>query len=153
MGSQLVRGHTELAEDFGSVLARMYGFLRRAILPQEMTLTQVLALGTLREHGPRRVTELAELEGVRQPTCTGLVNAMEAHGWVVRTMDDADRRAVLVELTDEGRQALESITDNRAAILDRYLNVLSETERETLAAALPGLKKLIALGIEGELGI
>ena len=126
----------DLAQDLGTVLARLYSFLRRAILPKEMSLTQGLALTTLRDLGPQRVTDLAGIEGVRQPTCTGLVNTMEARGWVRRAIDEADRRAVLVELTAEGRAVLDGITEARAAVLDRYLNCLSPDERGALRAAL-----------------
>jgi DNA-binding MarR family transcriptional regulator len=141
---------SQLAEDLGAVLARLYGFLRRAILPKEMSLSQALALATLRDMGAQRVSDLADLERVRQPTCTGLVNTMEAQGWVRRTVDDADRRVVLVELTPEGREVLEAITEARAALLDRHLNTLTEIEREALAAALPGLKRLTEPGIDVE---
>ncbi len=101
--SEPARLDQDLAQDLGTVLARLYSFLRRAILPKEMSPTQGLALTTLRDLGPQRVTDLAGIEGVRQPTCTGLVNTMEARGWVRRAIDEADRRAVLVELTAEGR--------------------------------------------------
>jgi DNA-binding MarR family transcriptional regulator len=129
-------------------LARLYSFLRRAILPKEMSLTQALALNTLRDLGPQRVTDLAQLEGVRQPTCTGLVNAMEADGWVQRRVDEDDKRVVLIELTEAGHAILRSMSEARAAVLDRYLEALSETEREGLAASLPGLSKLIERGID-----
>lgn len=141
---------TSLGEDLGTVLARFYGFLRRAILPTEMSLTQALVLNTLQDLGPQRITDLAGIEGVRQPTCTGLVNTMEAEGWVARTVDGADRRVVLVELTDEGRNVLEEITRARVSVLSRYLGGLSEDERDALAQALPSLKKLIELGTQGE---
>ena len=139
----------ELAQELGVVLALASdGFLRRAILPKEMSLTQALALNTLRDLGPQRVTDLAQLEGVRQPTCTGLVNAMEAEGWVQRCVDEADKRVVLVELTEAGYAVLDSMSDARAAVLDRYLGVLSESDRDTLAAALPGLSRLIERGVD-----
>lgn len=131
----------ELVEELGTVLARLYGFLRRAILPKEMSLTQALALNTLRDLGPQRVTDLAQLEGVRQPTCTGLVNAMEAQGWVLRRVDDADKRVVLVALTEAGYAVLRSMSAARAAVLGRYLGALSQTERDPLAATLPGLSQ------------
>jgi DNA-binding MarR family transcriptional regulator len=138
----------ELAEELGAVLARLYGFLRRAILPREMSLTQALALNTLRDLGPQRVTDLAQLEGVRQPTCTGLVNAMEAEGWVQRSVDEVDKRVVLVELTEAGNAVVDSMSEARAAVLDRYLGALSQTERHALAAALPGLSRLIQRGVD-----
>ena len=148
--SEPARVDQDLAQDLGTVLARLYSFLRRAILPKEMSPTQGLALTTLRDLGPQRVTDLAGIEGVRQPTCTGLVNTMEARGWVRRAIDEADRRAVLVELTAEGRAVLNGITEARAAVLDRYLNCLSPDERGALRAALPGLTRLIEVGTAGE---
>ncbi|MGB7050670.1 MAG: MarR family transcriptional regulator [Acidimicrobiales bacterium] len=143
-----VAAERELAEELGAVLARLYSFLRRTILPREMSLTQALALGTLRDLGPQRITDLAELEGVRQPTCTGLINTMEEDGWVVRRVDVSDRRAVMVELTPKGRDVLQSITDARSALLSGYLSALSTAERDALAAALPGFQKLIDVGVE-----
>ena len=144
--------HPTLAEEFGEVLARLHGFLRRTILPDQMSLTQALVLNTLRERGALRVTDLAGIEGVRQPTCTVLVNTMEAEGWVARTVDPSDRRAVLVELTDRGREVLDGITRARAAVLGRYLDGLTDTERDALAAALPGLTRLIELGTGDQVG-
>jgi DNA-binding MarR family transcriptional regulator len=69
---------------------------------------------------------------------------------VCRAVDDADRRAVLVELTASGREVLEAITEARVSVLDRYLDALTATERDALAAALPGLKKLTERGIDAE---
>ena len=139
-------GGKELADELGTALGRLYTFLRRAILPKEMSLTQAHALGTLRQLGPQRVTDLAELEGVRQPTCTGLVNTMENEGWVVRRPDEVDRRAVMVELTPAGEEVLRAITDARTELLEGYLSKLSGSERKGLAAAVPALKRLTELG-------
>lgn len=143
-------GPSPLAEGLGEVLARLYGFLRRAVFPEGMSLTQALVLGTLRERGPQRVTDLAGIEGVRQPTCTALVNTLEAEGWVARRVDASDRRAVLVELTQSGREILDGLTAARARILDRYLAGLSDEERAVLASAVPSLTRLIELGVRGE---
>jgi DNA-binding MarR family transcriptional regulator len=148
MNTHPVTGERELAEELGAVLARLYSFLRRTILPREMSLTQALALGTLRDLGPQRITDLAELEGVRQPTCTGLINTMEDEGWVVRRVDVSDRRAVMVELTPKGRDVLQAITDARSSLLSGYLSALSGADRDALAAALPGFQKLIDVGVE-----
>jgi DNA-binding MarR family transcriptional regulator len=131
-----------LALELSSVLTRIYAFLRVAILPEGMTLTQLSALATLRDEGPQRVTELAAREGVRQPTCTGLVNLMEEQSWVQRRVDASDRRAVVVELTAQGHRALQAITDARVEVLERYLGALSDRERHALSAALPSLLKL-----------
>ena len=71
---------------------------------------------------------------------------METEGWVVRCIDEADKRVVLIELTEAGHAVLRSMSEARAAVLDRYLGTLSPTERDALAAALPELSKLIERG-------
>ncbi|HTX63819.1 MAG TPA: MarR family transcriptional regulator [Acidimicrobiales bacterium] len=147
--SPQVGPNKELAVELGSVLTRLYAFLRVAILPEGMTLTQVSALATLRDEGPQRVTDLAIREGVRQPTCSGLVTFMEEQGMVRRRVDESDRRAVMVELTDRGREALNAITEARVEVLERYLGALSEPERDALSLAIPTLLKLTELGSRG----
>jgi hypothetical protein len=47
----------------------------------ELSRTEAIVLNTLRD-GPRRITELAELEGLAQPTTTPLVKRREGLGLV-----------------------------------------------------------------------
>src|SRR5579884_3158330 len=63
--------------------------------------------------GPRRITELAEIEGQTQPYVTKLVSELEARGWVKRARDQQDGRVVWVRITDAGRTA---VTEVRRAI-------------------------------------
>jgi DNA-binding MarR family transcriptional regulator len=144
-------GLDALAEELACVLSRMHTFLRRAILPKDMGISQALALAALRDLGPQRVTDLAEHGGVRQPTCSALVNSMEAEGWVSRQVDGTDRRAVIVELTAKGREVLRSMIEARSRLLGVYLSQLSVADRAALLAAMPSLGKLIELGAESGL--
>jgi len=80
--------------------------LRRA--PQRISRSDAGVLSAL-NGGPRRITELADLEGHAQPTMTLLVKRMEERGWVARRRDPADGRGVLVSLTEEGHAALEDV--------------------------------------------
>jgi DNA-binding MarR family transcriptional regulator len=49
--------------------------------------------------GPRRITEIAELEGFAQPTTTLLVKRLEEQGLVTRARQTDDQRVVLVSPT------------------------------------------------------
>jgi DNA-binding MarR family transcriptional regulator len=55
--------------------------LRRT--PREVSRSEAGVLGLL-SRGPRRITELADLEGHAQPTMTLLVKRLEQRGWVAR---------------------------------------------------------------------
>jgi DNA-binding MarR family transcriptional regulator len=132
---------THLAEQVSSVLRHLVFLLRRTVAGQPVTSQQYGVLGSL-EHGPRRMTALAEEHGVQLPTMTVQINRLEDAGLVARGSDPADARVRTVELTGEGRDRLLVVRRARVAHLTRELAALTEDERATLAAALPVLAKL-----------
>ncbi|MET7464274.1 MarR family transcriptional regulator [Nonomuraea sp. NPDC005501] len=129
-----------LAEQVSAVLRHLVLLLRRTTAGQPVTTQQYAILGSL-EHGPRRMTELAEEHAVQLPTMTVQINRLEDAGLVARGADPADARVRTVELTGEGRTRLLAVREARITRLGRDLAALSEQERETLAAALPVLAK------------
>jgi DNA-binding MarR family transcriptional regulator len=80
---------------------------------------------------------------VAQPTVTTLVGRLERDGLVRRAPDPADARAVLVHLTDAGRERLAHRRAARAAVIDARLRALTDADRACLQSALPALTKLI----------
>src|SRR5438552_2641325 len=80
--------------------AALYGLATRAArrLPRDMSLTSAATLATLDRTGPRRITDLAAVEGVTQPAMTTLVRVMEESGLVERWGDASDKRVTLVSL-------------------------------------------------------
>lgn len=141
---------TSLAHELGAALSRLHVLLRQAVLPPKMSLAQARTLATLRESGPQRVTHLADLERVAQPTMSALVARMERAGWVRRGVDEVDRRAVVVRISAAGREVLEEIMETRVRLLQGYLDALPADEQATLAAAVAGLHKIISLAQQSQ---
>ena|SRR6266545_1674167 len=139
-----VAGSAAVAEELGDVLTGLNLLLRQAILPPGVSLAQAATMATLNERGPQRVTDLARIQRVTQPTMTALVNAMQRQGWVARTVGDGDRRTVVVGLAPAGKDILAATFAARARLLERFLAGLPVADHEALAAALPALHKLIA---------
>jgi DNA-binding MarR family transcriptional regulator len=61
----------------------------------EFSRTEGGVLSTL-SAGPRRITELAELEGLAQPSMTLLVKRLEERGWLTRGGQPDDGRVVVI---------------------------------------------------------
>ena len=131
-----------LAEELDKRLTALWHVLGRRG-KRELSRTAASVLATLRDLGPRRITELAESEGIAQPTVTTLVGRMERDGLVERRPDPADARAVLVHLSAAGLERLDAMRVAREVVLEKRLATLTEHEREVLADALPVLDKLI----------
>jgi DNA-binding MarR family transcriptional regulator len=136
-----------LADELDQRLTALWHILGRRG-KRELSRTAASVLATLRDLGPRRITDLAEREAVAQPTVTTLVGRLERDGYVERRPDPDDARAVLVHLTAEGLTRLNEMRAAREALLQTRLDALTEPEREVLAAALPVLDKLMEEGTE-----
>jgi DNA-binding MarR family transcriptional regulator len=117
--------------------------VRRA--PRDLTITSAATLATLDRTGPRRITDLAAIEGVTQPAMTVLVRVMEESGLVERGGDPSDKRVTLVRLTEAGASYVR--TRRRAGVqaFARLIDKLTDDEIEALTAALPALQHLAAL--------
>jgi DNA-binding MarR family transcriptional regulator len=92
---------------------------------------------------PRRITELADLEGLAQPTTTLLVKRLEQHGLVTRERRADDGRVVLVKLTEAGMAALEDYRAQASAALGKYLTEMPDHQIEQLADATKTLAQLV----------
>ena len=142
MQSAKVMRADELAGALDERLAAVWRLLlRRSNRTLSRTAISVLAL--LRDRGPQRITTLAAAESVAQPTMTTLVGRLEREGYVSRHPDPDDGRAALIELTPEGREVLDRLGAERAALLEGLLGDLDDDARERLDAALPALDALI----------
>jgi DNA-binding MarR family transcriptional regulator len=93
--------------------------------------------------GPRRITELAELEGIAQPTMTVLVKRLQENGWVERQGLAEDGRVVMVTITAAGSSALEGFRAQFLAAMRTDLEALSDEELEALTAATETLGSFV----------
>ncbi len=110
----------------------------------ELSRTEVGLLKTLSD-GPRRITELAELEGLAQPTMTILIKHLEQQGLVKRERRSDDGRVVLVDLTEKGHEALEGYREQLSAAIGAYLAELPAQQVDALLAATETLSHLVTL--------
>jgi DNA-binding MarR family transcriptional regulator len=104
-----------------------------------LTATQRLALFELEENGPLRLNDLAALVGTSAPTASRAVDALAEAGLVERRTDPADRRALRIELTAEGRAHVER---RKAQVADAFRPAaagMPDADRKRLAALLARL--------------
>ena len=104
----------------------------------EMTLPQFRVLALVAS-STERASQIAERAAVTRPSLTGLLDGLEARGWVRRVDVSGDRRGVLLEVTAEGREALTHAERSMAAALD---DVLAPAGADDRARALRGLAAL-----------
>jgi DNA-binding MarR family transcriptional regulator len=148
------RNRSQQVEYVSSQLLARAALLTRLLINQmavDVSRTEAGVLNTL-DGGPRRITELAELEGLAQPTMTLLVKRLEQRGLVTRERQVDDGRVVLVYLAEAGRTALRAFRAQVGAALQEYLAETSDEQIEALAAATDTLATLVAILQRGAAG-
>jgi DNA-binding MarR family transcriptional regulator len=104
-------------------------------LHADLTMRQLLALYLL-SAGPRRVSDVGSALGISLPAASGLIDRLAAAGLVDRQRVERDRRLVLCELTDAGRQALDEVLRIGRMRLERVLTALEIADLETVERSL-----------------
>lgn len=102
----------------------------------------------LADEGPQRLGALATAFGLDPSTITRQVQALEKAGLVRRRSDDGDRRAFILDLTDEGRTVLAHTRAYRRERLEELLADWPETDRTELARLLTKANDSIAALVE-----
>jgi DNA-binding MarR family transcriptional regulator len=117
--------------------------MRRLRAEHRFPLSQGAVLGRLDREGPQSVSDLALAERVRPQSMAQTVSDLEADGLVARSPDPGDRRRALVDLTHEGKEALEADRRRREGWLALAIaEDLSPEQQELLGDAVPLLRQL-----------
>ena len=104
----------------------------------DLTSSQGMVLGYLVRSREKPVSpgDIGRHFGLRHPTVTGILQRLEAKGFVVYADDPADRRRKLVAVTDRALDCHARIKEHFAETEARLTEGLSEAQREQLLALL-----------------
>jgi len=105
--------------------------------PARLSILSVLVFS-----GDKSPGELAQIERVKPPTVTGLIQAMEQDGLVVRKAQANDKRAFTIKVTAKGRRILLNAQRSRIQQLVALMNTLNRNEVTQLATAAALMEKL-----------
>jgi DNA-binding MarR family transcriptional regulator len=132
----------QLASQLRDAITRLNRRVRQARPVDDLTLTQLSALTSLKLGGALTPRELADTERVQPPTMTKTVAKLEERGLVQRTPHPTDGRQVILSMTEAGRVMLARVERARNEWLARRLAELTLEERDALLRAAEILQKV-----------
>lgn len=116
---------------------------RRLAQACNLTGPQLVCLLDVAAHGPISVARLAQEIYLSASTVVGILDRLEAKGYVQRERSREDRRVVVISITKAGRdiasRAPSPLHDRLAAALQR----LSDKEQATIASSLERIVELM----------
>lgn len=101
-----------------------------------MKVRQLMLLSYLRDRAPALQQQLCDAMWLDANNCVLLLNELEDKGYIERRRDPTDRRRHVVDLTDEGRAALERGERAQEGLEDQILAALDDEERAALRSLL-----------------
>lgn len=119
----------------------------RLMRPLGVTRSQWWVLAYLSRHDGMMQTELAEMLDVGKVTLGGLIDRLEAGGWVVRRADKDDRRVKRIFLTGSTDKLFKQMRAAENGLSDELLKGISPAECDKLFDVLTRMKgNLVKLG-------
>lgn len=108
---------------------------RGVTVPQLVILQKLMA-------GPSTLGQLAREVHLSQATVSGIVDRLEQRQFLSRERHTDDRRRVVIELTDAGRQLIQSAP---SPLQDRFIKRLNDLQTWEQTQILASLQRIVAM--------
>lgn len=106
----------------------------KALQPRDLTPVQYAVLATLAQRSPISQAAMSNLIAYDRATIGGVVERLAAKGWLVRTLDPADRRLRMLSLSAAGARLLRSVGPRVEQVQADLLAPLNQHERASFEA-------------------
>jgi DNA-binding MarR family transcriptional regulator len=138
------RANTEdLADRLHSAAIHLLRLVRVQDTASGLGPARLSALSVIVFSGPVSLNDLARAEQVRPPTMSRIVDALEAARLARRSINECDRRAVLIEATSRGAAMLKQGRKRRVRFLAAHLARLSQAELTQIDHAVQAIRKAL----------
>jgi DNA-binding MarR family transcriptional regulator len=127
-----------LLEDLARMSFAVMAVLNRVAAENDLSLTQLRAVGILRDREPT-MAQLADYLGLERSPVSGLMDRAVRRGLVQRTTSTKDGRSVHVSLTADGHRLGTEVAGKVTGLLAPMTSRLSAAEQKRLAALLAGM--------------
>lgn len=128
-----------LADAFSRFGAAFMHWTKGSVRQEGLTFARMRVLWELELQGSQIMTNLKDALSITARSLTSLIDGLEEDGYVRRVPHEEDRRATVIELTEDGQEAVTRIRaahNERAAML---FDTLSETQRGQMLGVLEEL--------------
>lgn len=122
---------------------RVMGERAREVHPDLHPMTFFI-LTHLAKEGPMRAADLSDTFGMDKGGVSRQVQTLVDLGLVERRPDVEDRRAILLDATEEGRTRLAAMSRSRSDRFDRRLSAWSDAEIESFADQLAAYNRFLS---------
>ncbi len=110
----------------------------------KITLPQISILQHLNSQDPVKMTDIANFMKVTTAAATGIINRLVNSGYVLRVLDEKDRRVIKVKITPKGLLLMKKLALERRKTVIHLFSKVSEQDRRDYLRILTRIKDTIS---------
>ncbi|SDS39169.1 DNA-binding transcriptional regulator, MarR family [Brevibacterium sandarakinum] len=141
---------TSIVDKLMAITSMFQQDMDRAFAGTPLTESRVAVLWTLALSGPSTQQTLAAALSVTPRNISGLVDALEQHGYVQRIAHPSDRRAVLVTLTPNGETAMARMQEEHAHLEAELRDAVAPEHLDALEQGIDAIIARLATLVSAE---
>ncbi len=119
-GQELLEPIAHVEREFGILMMNLTRY-KHQVNGNRLDRMALMVLGTLAYCGPSRLTTVAEYTGFDPSTVSRQVADLEKAGLLSREPDPDDRRAIVLQTTEAGRDLMGRLSSGRRKRMERLL--------------------------------
>ena len=120
-----------LVDEFAAFGPAYIKWVRSRMREPGVSYARMRLLGALLCGGPKIMSGISDELGVTRRNITALVDALEEEGFVRRRPHPTDRRATVIELTEEGGRTMDTIyEEHRRAVAELFAGLTPKDRAE-----------------------
>lgn len=133
----------EIIDDIRRIFQVLTEQSKRIETETSLTGPQLWVVKMLEESSPMKVSDLARRMYLNPATMVGLLDRLEAKGLVRRARSEQDRRVVLIDLTEQGRELVGRSPEVAQSLLVKGLELTTEQKLSNISDGLEHIVKIL----------
>jgi MarR family transcriptional regulator, organic hydroperoxide resistance regulator len=101
-------------------------------MESNMSMSEFRLIHLFKEKQVYKMSAIAGLMGIPLPTATHIVDKLVKNGFLKRKLDAGDRRVVLINITEKGREAMEESVKKHRDNMKHFMDMLDAEDREKM---------------------
>jgi DNA-binding MarR family transcriptional regulator len=123
-----------------SIIVRIKSETRHLEIPYHLAEGHIIVLMMLYRRTKCIASDIVNLLGITSGAVTGLTDKLVSLGLIERFRPEEDRRVVQLNLTEKGKETIETIRDMR---LKRVYELVGQLEEQDLTTMIESFQKLL----------
>lgn len=133
----------EILENLRKIIRAVDLNSKKLAAETNLTAPQILALAMIAQNGPMTLADIAAAIHLSSSTMVGIIDRLEAKGFLVRERSVKDRRQVFINITAEGKKAAKKAPTPLHDVLITKLSNLSGSQQKNIVKTLEQLVDML----------